>query len=90
MDGSYSHEIIQLLQQLGVNLIFQGKIIEGINYLKAGPGYLKINANVPPEDSNNAIISDLDVIKTPHFIGSWMLSDKDICCLLYTSDAADE
>ena len=79
LDGSFSNEIIQLLQQIGINLIFQGKIVEGINYLKAGPGYLKINGNVPPEDSNNAIVSDLDVVKTPHFIGSWMISDKSIC-----------
>ena len=79
VDGSFSNEIIKLLQLIGVNLIHQGKILEGINYLKAGPGYLDINGNVPPEDSSNAIISDLNVGKAPHFIGSWMLSDKDIC-----------
>ena len=86
LDGSFSNEIIQLLQQIGVNLIFQGKIVEGLKHLKAGPGYLKINGNVPPDDINNAIVSDLDVVKSPHFIGSWMISDKNICDKMIESD----
>ena len=78
-NGSYSNEIIILLQKIGTNLISQGKILEGINHLKAGPGYIKINAATPPDNLNDIIINKLDVVQAPHFIGSWLLNDLKIC-----------